>query len=170
MRLPFISRHLLFILFITATMSSTGALSQSLGFQTFKNNQEIYNTGYLLRINKDLKKKTVKVEISKQNQHLTLHEFPLMSLNDIDDLEMARIDRNNKIFIVTKLNGGGSGEFYFHRLAKIEKQKIYDKGDHVTCGEPELKNNQLIFTANKFKCNKFFEPDNESVSEVVALD
>jgi hypothetical protein len=169
MRLPSIPKQLLFILFIAATMSSSSVLSQSLGFQTFKNNQEIYNTGYRLKINQDLKKKTVKIEISKQDQHFTLHEFPLI-YDDVDDLGMARIDRNNKIFIVTKLNGG-SGEFYFHRLIKIENQKIYDKGDHVTCGEPELKNNQLIFTAHKFKCrDSSFEPDNEAVSEVVALE
>ncbi|MDJ0702402.1 MAG: hypothetical protein QNJ46_03900 [Leptolyngbyaceae cyanobacterium MO_188.B28] len=164
-------RHSLIILCWILPIGCSYVLSPGLAFHSIEENQEIHNAEYQFRAHQETDNRNTQLLIEYQNQQLLLHQFPARFQRSYQRLEVAHINRSDRLFIVTKLATGGSGEFYAHRVVRIQNQKIYDEGHFTTCWEPRLQDDYLIFTANQWKCNElFFEEGNEEITQILQLD
>ena len=68
------------------------------------------------------------------------------------------IHSKNRIYLITRRNGGGSGRYFFHEVLEISDDHVQVLARHLSCGRAYVRNSEIVFPSRNSKCPKLL-PD-----------
>ena len=65
---------------------------------------------------------------------------------------VAVVEADDRVYLVTRAYGGGSGGYYAHLLLDVTGESVVNQGQYLSCGWVYARNNQLTFPNHKVSC------------------
>ena len=154
-----------FFLIISIFFINSNLFKKDLYFQDIKNNQAIENTNFVYKFQSLEEIKSPKITIQTETIYLSNQKkdnlFPILSDFYFSETSKGLVCKqciitiysNDKVYLITSRNSGGSAGYYIHEVFEIIDNHVEEMGNYISCNNKVyLENNKIFFKFREYKC------------------